>query len=339
MATYNVPASDWTRAIDAALDDWSRYIVGSPNFTVNLKADPSINYLAKASSSPIYVGKENGEKVYVMGAQSRYQGIDGPGDDFNITVNPNFPWAMSGNPSGSQYDAQSVMRHELGHGLFMLDPSYGTTPFEKYRDANPGGFASDGIHTTGGLMLDHAYPGDTQQVTEADARMAGKSGLPTIFDDNIYLLNGAKIDAGSGNDTGVWLDTFDNYNADLTNFERLEMRGANPLTAPQQDIYKLYKAGLNRVPDLGGFKYWKDSGQDLNQMASGFLGAPEFAPTANIADRGDYISALYTNILGRAPEQAGLDYWNSRSDLDKGGLLANIAVAPENEIGTASFLL
>lgn len=337
-AAYSTPASDWTRAIDGALADWSKYLVSGANLRINLHFDPNMTDLARMTAMPAYAGRMNGEDIYNLQAQATMQGVSGPYEDAYLSINPNWDWSFNGEPN--KYDPQSVMTHELGHALFMLPANAGSSPFELWARDNPSRIDSTGIHTPeSGLMNRYGYKGDIQRVTPDIAKMAGASGTPTIFDDNLFLMNGAKVDGGPGYDTANWLGSFDQYNAHLSNIERLLMKGENPLSSGQQDIYRLYRAGLNREPDLPGFQYWASSGKGLMQMANDFVSAPEFAPTANQPDRKSYISALYANILDRPPEQAGLDYWMGRTDLDKGGLLANIALAPENKADTYSFTL
>lgn len=337
-ASYSTPASDWTRVIDAALADWSKYIVGDKNLRVNLSFDPSITDLARMTAFPAYAGNMNGQDIYNLQAQSTLQGVPSSYEDAYFAINPNWEWSFSGEPN--KYDAQSVMTHELGHALFMLPANGGETPFELWSKANPSQIDSSGTHTPGlGLMHRFGFKGDVQRVTPEIAKIAGASGTPTIFNDNLFLMNGAKVDGGSGYDTANWLGSFDQYNASLTNIERLIMGGKDPLNQGQQDVYRLYKAGLNREPDLPGFQYWTGSGKSMMQMANDFVSAPEFAQTANQPDRKSYVSSLYQNILNRPPDEGGLNYWTGRTDLDKGGLLANIALAPENKTDTYSFTL
>jgi hypothetical protein len=337
-ANHSTPESEWTRAIDAGLADWSRYIVGDAVLNITNQQFEEMQRLAVAFGPQVYVGEQDGERVWINQSAAALQGL-APTLYDSILINSSAPWSFGVEGEEGKHHAASVMTHELGHILYAFLGGSGTSPFKNWERENPDGAEGDGYHTSGGLMFPTLPPGTTIGVTDEDAKIAGKSGLPTIFDDVVYLIDGANVDGGAGNDRAVWLGSFDDYNADLLNFETLDMAGADPLSSGQQDIYKLYRAGLDRDPDFAGFKFWSDFGIDLPEIAGYFIGAPEFSHTASISDRGDYISSLYQNILGREPEQAGLDYWNGRDDLDRAGLLANIAVAPENQIEDTLFLL
>jgi hypothetical protein len=91
------------------------------------------------------------------------------------------------------------------------------------------------------------------------------------------------------------------------------------------------------MPDYAGFAYW--AGQaDARQMtalqlADQFLAAPEFTAVfgANPSNNA-YVTELYTNVLGRTPDAAGLAYWegqaNSGTPHDQ--LLVDFATSAEN---------
>ncbi len=104
--------------------------------------------------------------------------------------------------------------------------------------------------------------------------------------------------------------------------------------------YRLYEAAFNRKPDQEGLGYWidrLDDGASLNTIASEFLTSPEFSRTyGSDLSRDGYIQALYANVLGRAPDQAGADYWAGRLDsgvLNRAQVLANFSESPENQQG------
>ena len=101
--------------------------------------------------------------------------------------------------------------------------------------------------------------------------------------------------------------------------------------------YRLYQAAFDRIPDTAGLGYWishLDSGvENLKQVASGFINSAEFKQLygANLSDAG-YLTALYQNVLHRASDQSGFDYWNGRitAGASRADILVNFSESQEN---------
>ncbi|WP_269142619.1 Ig-like domain-containing protein [Sulfitobacter mediterraneus] len=102
--------------------------------------------------------------------------------------------------------------------------------------------------------------------------------------------------------------------------------GPASLTAPQfSDIIELYIAYFNRAPDALGLFYWATeftNGYTVPQMANNFFGQPETQLSyASVLDQngnlditdagkvGDFVTAVYSNVLGREPDAPGFNYW------------------------------
>lgn len=80
-------------------------------------------------------------------------------------------------------------------------------------------------------------------------------------------------------------------------------------------VYRMYQAAFGRTPDSAGLGYWLpkvDDGLAVLELAREFKNSTEFTQLygANLGDSG-FISQLYLNVLRRAPDQAGLDYWQN----------------------------
>ena len=77
--------------------------------------------------------------------------------------------------------------------------------------------------------------------------------------------------------------------------------------------YRLYQAAFDRVPDQGGLGYWinqMDSGVGLSQVATGFINSAEFKSLyGNNPSNSEFVTLLYDNVLHRAPDTGGYDYW------------------------------
>jgi hypothetical protein len=104
--------------------------------------------------------------------------------------------------------------------------------------------------------------------------------------------------------------------------------------------YRIYQAAFNRTPDNAGLKYWiglMDGGVSLPTVSSAFIAGGEFKalyganPTNEV-----FISKLYDNVLHRAPDAGGYNYW---VDLLNTGKISNISTlinfseSAENQAG------
>lgn len=101
--------------------------------------------------------------------------------------------------------------------------------------------------------------------------------------------------------------------------------------------YRLYRAAFDRTPDTPGLGYWiaqLDRGLSLQDVAWNFINSVEFQQKygANLSNEG-FITALYNNVLHRAPDANGLAYWTGVIQggyLTRHGMLAEFSESPEN---------
>ena len=130
------------------------------------------------------------------------------------------------------------------------------------------------------------------------------------------LLLGATGDddreGGAGNDTlegGVGGDELlGNEGDDLLNGEN----GVRDFDSYAAQIYRVYRATLDREPDYNGHQNWTQAligGQSLESIVTGFVNSREFQDTYGATSNSDFVTLLYNNVLGRAPDDAGLAFW------------------------------
>jgi hypothetical protein len=90
---------------------------------------------------------------------------------------------------------------------------------------------------------------------------------------------------------------------------------ADALPAPEVangQVFRLYRAALDREPDPGGFQHWVNAryhGLSLHAVAAAFLASPEFQQRFGAADDTRFVDLLYQNVLRRGPDPAGRAYW------------------------------
>ena len=102
-------------------------------------------------------------------------------------------------------------------------------------------------------------------------------------------------------------------------------------------LYRLYRAAFARIPDVGGLGYWitvSDNHQaTLDQIADAFMASDEFKKMYGQPTNAQFVAYLYSNVLARAPDAAGLAF--HKRTLDSGALtrsqvLMEFANSPEN---------
>ncbi|WP_299414732.1 DUF4214 domain-containing protein [uncultured Sulfitobacter sp.] len=113
------------------------------------------------------------------------------------------------------------------------------------------------------------------------------------------------------------------------------------------DIYRLYRATLDRAPDAGGLEGWSaqlGAGQAYTAIAAGFTNSAEFQNTYGALGDTGFINQLYQNVLNRAADTAGLNGWldviangGKREDIVRGfaqsqEFIASTTVAFDNYI-------
>lgn len=187
---------------------------------------------------------------------------------------------------------------------------------------------NDIFHSSAGTYRTDGGSGiDTLQYTGKRANFTvTKSGVNAIVTDD------------TGNEGTNYLD----------NFERLifsDSAIALDVSGNGGQAYRIYQAAFNRAPDGGGLGYWinaLDKGLSLASVAEGFINSNEFKSVYGSAPTNDeLITRFYENILHRAPEKAGFDYWvnvlNSEA-ASTAQVLASISESAENQNGLAAVI-
>ncbi len=190
------------------------------------------------------------------------------------------------------------------------------------------------------LSGNDTFVGDTARnrflASSGDDTFDGKGGVDTM------VYSGAfgqyKVTVGQGAvtvaDTAANRDGTDS----LTAIERLQFTDTTlAFDEGAGQVYRLYQAAFSRTPDKGGLSYWvdkMDDGLSLRDIVYGFINSGEFQKAyGNSLTNAQLVVQLYTNILGRAPEKAGSDYWIG--ELDRGtsrlDVFAAISESGENK--------
>ena len=168
----------------------------------------------------------------------------------------------------------------------------------------------------------------------------------------------AHIDGGLGIDTSIYSGSVKDYAISktstgwtvssaakvidtLVNVERLKFVDtaiALDTSGVGGQAYRVYKAAFNRTPDVGGLGFWisgMDGGLSLNAVAQGFVNSAEFKTVYGTSPtNAQIVTRFYDNVLGRAAESGGYNYWLGVLNSGQGsvaGVLAAFSESPENQ--------
>lgn len=101
------------------------------------------------------------------------------------------------------------------------------------------------------------------------------------------------------------------------------------------DVYRLYRATLDRAPDLGGLTTWTMSlaqGRNMLSVVEGFTGSAEFIARYGATSNTDFVTLLYRNVLDRDPDAGGLTTWTGslqNGSLTRSEVVRNFAASAE----------
>jgi len=89
-------------------------------------------------------------------------------------------------------------------------------------------------------------------------------------------------------------------------------------TTYHEDIQQLYVAYFNRPADKAGLEFWEtvvEAGKgDTSAISAAFAASNEYKTHYAGMTSHQIVAEVYTNLFGRAPEQAGLDFWANGMD-------------------------
>ncbi|MEP5728907.1 MAG: DUF4214 domain-containing protein [Sulfitobacter sp.] len=216
-------------------------------------------------------------------------------------------------------------------------------------DAGGGGYLSfisrdDGALAEGGYTIAFGVEIEDARGGQGDDNITGNDAI------NLLSGNGGndRLDGGAGSDAALYSGTQQSYTLSLSaagmtledrrgtdgtdTLVNIESLGFGDNTAgffdltvfagtqnlsgeAMESFIELYIAYFNRAPDAVGLNFWGTAfanGTSLTQMATLFTDQDETRETyAADLSNADFVTAVYDNVLGRAGDQAGFDFWVS----------------------------
>lgn len=82
-------------------------------------------------------------------------------------------------------------------------------------------------------------------------------------------------------------------------------------------VARLYLATYLRIPDAAGLNYWIDAqaqGSSLEDIADEFVRSQEFLDRYGMVGNKEFVTLMYVNVLGRAPDATGHATWLAHID-------------------------
>ncbi|VXB88044.1 DUF4214 domain-containing protein [Massilia sp. 9I] len=217
----------------------------------------------------------------------------------------------------------------------VLQPLQGNAPFQ-YAVESFRVNGSSQVMATGNLEYVRFGTAGADVLTDtvANGLIDGRDGLDlAVFDG----LRSAYTISKSG--SGFVVTRGDGDRVVLSSVERLKFGDgmhALDLDGAGGQVYRLYQAAFDRKPEGAGVGWWMqrmDEGTPLLSVARSFLASGEFERKYGVdPDSESFLTALYTNVLHRAPDPDGYAYWlkSLRANFDRAELLVLFSESAEN---------
>lgn len=189
-----------------------------------------------------------------------------------------------------------------------------------------GSSAADRIFGLGGNDLIHGSPGNDFVDGGTGIDTLAYSGFFRQFSISGTLASRTLSAAAEGTDT-------------LESMEILRFADGRLVSDVSDTIaiaYRMYDSAFNRAPDPLGLNFWSaalEKGSSVVDMATAFVGSPEFQATYGSLSNQSFVEQLYRNVLDREGDAGGISHWtgvlNSGAQT-RGQVLAGFSESAEN---------
>ncbi|MFS2139544.1 DUF4214 domain-containing protein [Duganella sp. Dugasp56] len=240
-----------------------------------------------------------------------------------------------------------VLAMGIGKTL-VIDPHINLKPGVTYTLSLPEGSVLDlaGNKVAGSQTYKFSAPAPVTDGTPGNDLMIGNlkglklnggAGIDTVYYDSASVYYGLQLTHNADGSFSVH-DYTQSAGDTLTGVERLLLSNsamALDIDGNGGQAYRLYQAAFNRAPGTG-LGFWMnalDGGVKLETVAQNFIDSAEFKTLYGDAQSNvDFVTHLYSNVLHRAPLQAGLDFWTHALDAGatRAQILVNFSESAEN---------
>jgi hypothetical protein len=109
-------------------------------------------------------------------------------------------------------------------------------------------------------------------------------------------------------------------------------------------VVRLYFAYFLRIPDYAGLQFWINyykSGHSLDEISNFFAASSEFTSTYGSLNNSQYVNLVYQNVLGRAPDAGGFNFWVNQLNTNamaRGQVMRNFSESAEYQAASVSLV-
>ena len=230
-----------------------------------------------------------------------------------------------GNVVESFFTYSSDSKVQINGNVVTLNPTANLQPGTKYTLEMPAGslldyagnkFLADAVYnfTTLSTVAQGGSGNDLLSGIGTNVRLSGGDGIDTVVYGSSwgsYTISVGAAEAKVLYRGGGTVGTGDI----LTGVERLQFSDRNialDVDGHGGQAYRMYQAAFNRAPDKAGLGFWMshlDNGMALQSVANAFLESAEFQARYGALGNEAFVNSLYTNVLHRAGEAAGVAHW------------------------------
>jgi hypothetical protein len=252
------------------------------------------------------------------------------------------------------FDAATSAHLSTSNGQLVIDPSVDLLPDTDYVVTASAGSVTDDAGNASVAPIVATF-----HSSHAPDHWIGGAG------DDVFIAGsaGGSYDGGAGRDTLVIGESYAGFSVHqtplatvvsnqygtgetyaLTSIERIQFNNhavvALDIDGHAGQVYRLYQAAFGRTPDITGLGYWiaqADKGLSQHDIANSFVTSGEFNTLYGAAaSDGAFLTALYQNVLHRAPDQGGQDYWlgQMQHGMAHAEVLMAFSESTENQIAT-----
>lgn len=161
----------------------------------------------------------------------------------------------------------------------------------------------------------------------------------------VYTASSSSYQVNNSSGRVTIKNIFSSEEDSLTNVERIRFTDksiALDIAGNAGKAYRVYKAAFARDPqagDMSGLGFWIsriDNGMDMVEVAARFIDSNEFRKLyGQNPTNAEFLTKVYTNVLGRTPDQGGYDWWlnelNTNPTKTRQKVLADFSESTENK--------